>query len=73
VAVKESVVRWCSDGLELTCDSGEKVGMAVALDCCDREIMNWVATTKSIDSALLELKSVTTPVTSPQSKVMPES
>ena len=43
VAVKESDVRWCSDGLELSCDNGEKVRVAFALDCCDREVMSWVA------------------------------
>ena len=40
VAVKDSDVRWCSDGLELSCDNGEKVRVAFALDCCDREIMS---------------------------------
>jgi putative transposase len=53
VAVNESDVRWCSDGLELSCDNGEKVRVAFALDCCDREIMSWVATTKGIDAALV--------------------
>ena len=42
VVVKDSDVRCCSDGLELSCDNGEKVGVAFALDCCDREIMSWV-------------------------------
>ena len=51
VAVKESDVRWSSDGLELSCDSGERLRVAFALDCCDREIMSWVATTKGIDAA----------------------
>ena len=53
VAVKDSDVQWCSDGLELSCDNGEKVRVAFALDCCDREIMSWVATTKGIDAALV--------------------
>jgi putative transposase len=53
VAVEESDVRWCSDGLELSCDNGEKVRVAFALDCYDREIMSWVATTKDIDAALV--------------------
>jgi putative transposase len=73
VAAKESDVRWCSDGLELSCDNDEQVGVGFALDCCDGEIMSWVVTTKSIDSALLELKSVTTPVTSPQSNGLAQS
>ncbi len=53
VAVKESDTRWCSDGLELACDNGERVRVAFALDCCDREVMSWVATTKGIDAGLV--------------------
>ncbi len=53
VAVKESDTRWCSDGLELSCDNGERVRLAFAQDCCDREIMSWVATTKGIDAGLI--------------------
>jgi transposase InsO family protein len=40
--------RWCSDGLEIACDNGEKVRVAFALDCCDREAMGHVATTGGI-------------------------
>jgi putative transposase len=39
--------------LELSCDNGERVRVAFALDCCDREIMSWVATTKGIDAGLV--------------------
>lgn len=53
VAVSQSNVRWCSDGFEIRCDNGEKVRVAFALDCCDREIMSWVATTKGIDANLV--------------------
>ena len=38
------------DGFELACDNGEKVRVAFALDCCDREAMAWVATTQGIKS-----------------------
>ena len=41
IAVERSNLRWCSDGFELACDNGEKVRVAVALDCCDREAMAW--------------------------------
>ena len=44
IAVERSNLRWCSDGFELACDNGEKVRVAFALDCCDREAMAWVAT-----------------------------
>jgi len=53
VAVTESNRRWCSDGFELPCDNGERVRVAFALDCCDREVMSWVATTKGIDASLV--------------------
>jgi len=48
IAVDRSNLRWCSDGFELGCDNGEKVRVAFALDCCDREAMAWVATTEGI-------------------------
>jgi putative transposase len=48
IAVKRSNLRWCSDGFELACDNGEKVRVAFALDCCDREAMAYVATTQGI-------------------------
>jgi putative transposase len=53
VAVDTSNTRWCSDGFELSCDNGERVRIAFALDCCDREVMSWVATTKGIDAGLV--------------------
>ncbi|CAH1654911.1 IS2 element protein [Hyphomicrobiales bacterium] len=42
IAVARSNLRWCSDGF----DNGEKVRVAFALDCCDREAMGDVATTE---------------------------
>jgi len=32
--------------LELSCNNGERVRVAFALDGCDREVMSWVASTK---------------------------
>ena len=43
VAVSTSNTRWCSDGFEIKCDSGETVTATFAKDCCDREIMAWRA------------------------------
>ena len=37
IAVDERNRRWCSDGFEIDCDNGERVRVALALDCCDRE------------------------------------
>lgn len=48
IAVEESDLRWCSDAFEIACESGERVRVAFALDCCDREAMGFVATTGGI-------------------------
>jgi putative transposase len=48
VAVPERNTRWCSDGFEIACDNGERVRVAFALDCCDREAMSFVGTTGGI-------------------------
>jgi putative transposase len=53
VDLKESDTLWCSDRLELSCDNDERVRVAFAMDCCDREVMSWVAATKGIDAALV--------------------
>ena len=45
VSVATSDMRWCSDGFEIKCDSGETVTATFAKDCCDREIMSWRAWT----------------------------
>lgn len=50
VAVDRPDLRWCSDGFEIGCDNGERVRIAFTLDCCDREVISWVATTGGIDS-----------------------
>ncbi|MCG9114426.1 IS3 family transposase [Laribacter hongkongensis] len=44
-AVAASNTRWCSDGFELRCDDGDKLRVTFALDCCDREVISWVAGT----------------------------
>lgn len=43
-----SNTRWCSDGLEIHCFNGEKVYVAFALDCCDREAIAYVASKKPL-------------------------
>lgn len=48
IAVDHSDRRWCSDGFEIACDDGDKVRVAFALDCCDREAISHVATTEGI-------------------------
>lgn len=48
IAVDRSNLRWCSDGFEIACENAEKVRVAFALDCCDREALGHVATTEGI-------------------------
>jgi transposase InsO family protein len=43
VITMKSNMRYCSDMLEIRCWSGEKIFVAFSLDCCDREVMSWVA------------------------------
>lgn len=45
VAVMQSNQRWCSDGFEFRCDNGQPLRVTFAMDCCDREIMSWAAST----------------------------
>ena len=45
IGVAESDMRWCSDGFEFGCDNGEKLRVTFALDCCDREAIDWAAST----------------------------
>lgn len=35
-------LRWCSDGFEIRCWSGERVHVVFVLDCCDREVTGFV-------------------------------
>jgi len=53
VITLKSNLRWCSDGFEIRCWSGEKVRVAFSLDCCDREIMSYVATTRGISAEMI--------------------
>jgi transposase InsO family protein len=43
VVTPASDMRWCSDTFEIRCWSGERIYVAFALDCCDREVLAWVA------------------------------
>lgn len=54
IAVAESNQRWCSDGFEFGCDDGEKLRVTFALDCCDREAIDWAASTGGYDSVTVQ-------------------
>lgn len=53
VIVPVSNQRWCSDGFEIKCWSGEKVRVIFSLDCCDREVISYLATTSGISSDMV--------------------
>lgn len=53
IITMKSDLRWCSDSFEIRCWSGERVQVAFALDCCDREVMSYVATTAAITGELV--------------------
>jgi transposase InsO family protein len=52
IAIRSNV-RWCSDALEFTCWNGEIVRVAFALDCHDREVIGWLATTAGISGEMI--------------------
>ena len=43
-----SNMRWCSDMFEILCWNAQKVRVAFAMDCCDREVLGYIATTGGI-------------------------
>lgn len=48
-----SNMRWCSDGFEIPCWNGEKVRVIFALDCADREVLSYVATTGGVSGEMV--------------------
>ena len=48
VQMIRSNLRWCSDAFEIACWNEERICVACRMDCCDREIMSYVATTGGI-------------------------
>lgn len=48
-----SNTRWCSDSFSVQCANGDRVFIAFSLDCCDREILGYVASTIGIDGAAI--------------------
>ncbi|KOA21655.1 transposase [Escherichia coli] len=54
ISVKESDQRWCSDGFEFGYDDGAKLRVTFALDCCDREAIDWAAGTGGYDKATVQ-------------------
>jgi transposase InsO family protein len=46
-------MRWCSDVFEIACSNAQIVRVAFSLDCCDRELISFVASTGGISSAMI--------------------
>lgn len=55
IAVSESDMRWCSDDFEFGRDNGEKLRVTFALDCCDREAIDWVASMAGYDTTVQDV------------------
>ena len=53
IVTLKSDLRWCSDSFEIRCWNGERVQVAFSLDCCDREVMSYVATTAAITGEMV--------------------
>jgi putative transposase len=44
----KSNLRWCSDVFTIRCCNGEAVQVLFSLDCSDREVMGWLATSGGV-------------------------
>lgn len=49
-----SNTRWCSDSFRIQCFNGDQVNVAFALDTCDREVMGYIASTRGINSQMIQ-------------------
>jgi putative transposase len=48
-----SNLRWCSDIFEISCWDGEGVRVAFVIDCCDREVISYLASTSGISGEMI--------------------
>ncbi len=53
VTTRRSDLRWCSDAFEIACWNGDRLRVAFSMDCCDREIMSYVATTGGVSGDMV--------------------
>jgi putative transposase len=54
ITTRTSNLRWCSDIFEIPCWNSERIRIAFSLDCCDREVMSYIATTGGINGAMIQ-------------------
>ena len=52
IVTLQSNMRWCSDVFEVGCWNGERVRIAFSMDCCDREVISYVASTAGISGEM---------------------
>ena len=48
-----SNMRWCSDVFEIACWNSERIRVAFCMDCADREVLGFIATTGGISGHLI--------------------
>lgn len=53
VMTHRSNIRWCSDVFEIICWNRQRLRVAFSMDCCDREVMSYVATTAGISGDMI--------------------
>ncbi len=49
----KSNMRWCSDVFEIPCWNRDTVRVVFSLDCCDREVLSYVATSGWINAQMV--------------------
>ncbi len=54
VMVAHPNVRWASDCFEIHCWNDERVYVAFAIDCCDREVIHWIAQKEDIKAEIIQ-------------------
>jgi len=50
---RRSNSRWCSDASEIVCWNAQRVSVAFTVNCCDREIISFLATTGDISGHMI--------------------
>lgn len=53
VITLNSNLRWCSDVFTIRCWDGAAVQVLFSLDCCDREAMQWLATSGGVSGEMV--------------------
>lgn len=53
IVTLKSNTRWCSDIFAIICWNAEIVWVAFSLDCCDSEVMSYIATTGGISGEMI--------------------